>query len=60
MCMIDQTFLKFVTGFSLILAGSFIVMYVATVVDENEDKIENIDNTAIVDTVTANVIESFK
>jgi len=56
--MVDQTFFKFVTGFTLILAGSFIVMYVATIINENE--IENVDNTAIVDMVTANVVELFK
>ncbi len=29
--MLDQTFFKFVTGFALILAGSFILMYVTSV-----------------------------
>ncbi len=54
--MFDQTFFKFVTGFTLILAASFIVMYIATVVHDTPSSadIEAVDNTA------AAAIEAFK
>ncbi len=54
--MFDQTFFKFVTGFTLILAASFIVMYIATVIHDEPSAadIQAVDNTA------AAVIESLK